>query len=60
MPQTKAQLSYGIRRTWANKLQRLARAVRYGQYDEIERLEKDLDKWLMEKYNMLTRNKLLR
>lgn len=54
MAQTKWQKAYGVRRTWANKLERQARAIREGDWDTARRVEIQTTMWMRAKYDELT------
>ena len=54
MAQTKWQKAYGIRRTWANKLERQAQAIREGDWDTARRVDYEITTWADTKYKELT------
>jgi len=45
MPQTKYQRAYGIRRTWADNLERMAQALRDNDIELYSILDQRLTRW---------------
>lgn len=54
MPQTKWQYEYGVRRTLANKTERIAQAIRVGDWDRYRKLDDQTQAWAERKIKEMT------
>lgn len=52
--QTKWQRDYGVRRTWANKMERQAQAIRDGDWDRVRQMDIEFARWADTKVRELT------
>ena len=52
--QTRWQYNYGVRRTLANKTERMAKAIRVGDWEKYRQLDDETTRWAERKIREMT------